>query len=68
MFYHRILKCFILIDLKIGNVSHQDIGQMNMYLNYFKKEENSIEDNVHIGIVLGTGKDKLTIEYALGGN
>ena len=66
VFYHRILKCFVLIDLKIGKVDHQDIGQMNMYLNYFKKEENS-SDNAPIGIVLGTGKNKLTIEYALGG-
>ena len=39
VFYHRILKCFVLIDLKVGNVTHQDIGQMNLYLNYFNKEE-----------------------------
>jgi predicted nuclease of restriction endonuclease-like (RecB) superfamily len=40
VFYHRILKCFVLIDLKIGEADHMDIGQMNMYLNYFKTEEN----------------------------
>ena len=67
VFYHRILKCFVLIDLKIGKVTHQDIGQMNLYLNYFKKEECSKEDNPPIGIILGSEKDKLTVEYALGG-
>src|SRR3989344_4213539 len=45
VFYHKILKCFVLIDLKIGKVNHNDIGQMNMYLNYFKKEEVSKGDN-----------------------
>ena len=67
VFYHRILRCFILIDLKIGRVTHQDIGQMNMYLNYFKKEESDIHDNSPIGIILGSEKEKLTVEFALGG-
>ena len=56
VFYHRILKCFILIDLKTGKVNHSDIGQMNMYLNYFKEEENGPEDNQPIGIVLSADK------------
>jgi len=67
VFYNRILKCFILIDLKIGKISHQDIGQMNMYLNYFKKEESNKDDNPPIGIILGNEKEKVTVEYALGG-
>ena len=67
VFYHRILKCFVLIDLKIGKVNHQDVGQMNLYLNYFKKEENSRGDNEPIGILLGTDKDKVVVEYAIGG-
>lgn len=67
VFYHRILRCFVLIDLKIGEVNHQDVGQMNLYLNYFKKEENSLGDNDPIGILLGTDKDKLIMEYATGG-
>ena len=66
VFYHRILNCFVLIDLKVGKVNHQDIGQMNLYLNYFKKEENSENDNEPIGIILGAEKDHFTIEYALG--
>ena len=66
VFYHRILKCFVLIDLKAGKINHQDIGQMNLYLNYFKKEENSENDNEPIGIILGAEKDHFIIEYALG--
>lgn len=64
VFYHRILKCFVLIDLKRGEVDHQDIGQMNMYLNYFQKEENQEDDNPAIGLVLGAYKDHILMEYA----
>lgn len=64
VFYHRILKCFVLIDLKKGAVKHQDIGQMNMYMGYFAKEENAPDDNPPIGIVLGHNKDELMVEYA----
>lgn len=64
VFYHRILKCFVLIDLKRGEIDHQDIGQMNLYLNYFKKEEASEGDNEPIGIVLGAYKDHILMEYA----
>jgi len=67
VFYHRILKCFILIDLKIGRVNHSDIGQMNMYLNYFKNEENTKNDNPPIGIILAADKDEIMVKYALGG-
>lgn len=67
LFYHRILKCFVLIDLKIGEVKHQDIGQMNMYLNYFKKEECEKDDNEPIGLILSAEKHDVTVEYALGG-
>ena len=67
VFYHRILKCFILIDLKIGEVKHTDIGQMNMYLNYFKEEENVENDNPPIGIILAASKDEIMVRYATGG-
>lgn len=67
VFYHRILKCFVLIDLKTKHVKHQDIGQMNMYLNYFKSEENTVGDNPPIGIVLGADKNDILVEYAIGG-
>jgi predicted nuclease of restriction endonuclease-like (RecB) superfamily len=64
VFYHHILKCFVLFDLKRGEIEHNDIGQMNMYLNYFKKEENTEGDNEPIGIVLGAYKDHILVEYA----
>lgn len=64
VFYHRILKCFVLIDLKRGEIEHNDIGQMNLYLNYFRKEENTKGDKEPIGIVLGAYKDHVLVEYA----
>lgn len=66
VFYHRILKCFVLIDLKRGEVKHSDIGQMNMYLNYFSYEENVEDDKEPIGIILTAEKDHVMVEYALG--
>lgn len=67
VFYHRILKCFVLIDLKIGEAKHEHIGQMNMYLNYFKEEENMNDDNEPIGIILVAAKDEIMVKYATGG-
>lgn len=67
VFYHRILKCFVLIDLKTKQVRPNDIGQMNLYLNYFKSEENVEGDNVPIGIILSAAKDEVLVEYATGG-
>lgn len=64
VFYHRILKCFVLVELKRGEVTHQDVGQMNLYLNYFRKEQNTEGDNLPIGIVLGASKHNILIEYA----
>ncbi len=64
VFYHRILKCFVLIDIKRGAVKHKDIGQMNMYMGYFAKEENVEGDNPPIGIVMSHYKDELLVEYA----
>lgn len=67
VFYHRILKCFVLLDLKINELEHGDIGQMNLYLNYFKKEENMPDDNEPIGIILTAHKNDILVEFALGG-
>ena len=64
VFYHRILKCFVLIDLKRGEVQHEDIGQMNLYLNYFREELNTEGDTEPIGNVLGAYEDKLMVKYA----
>ena len=57
----------MLIDLKIQKIKHWDIWQMNMYLNYFKKEEMTEWDNEPIGIILAKDKEHAVVEYALGG-
>jgi predicted nuclease of restriction endonuclease-like (RecB) superfamily len=67
VFYHRILKCHILLDLKIGAFGHADAGQMNMYLNYYRKNEISEGDNPPVGIILCAQKDDSLVEYATGG-
>ena len=67
VFYHCILKCYVLIDLKRAEIKHGDIGQMNLYLNYFKTEICQPDDNPPVGIVLGARKDELLMEYALQG-
>lgn len=64
VFYHRILRCFVLIDLKLGEVQHHDIGQMNLYLGYFANEENAEGDGPPVGIILSRQKDELLVEYA----
>ena len=64
VFYHAILKCYVLIDLKRSGVKHYDIGQMNMYLGYFANEVSQSDDNKPIGIVLGHSKNELVVEYA----
>lgn len=67
VFYHVILKCYVLMDLKVKAVKHQDIGQMNLYLNYFAVEKNEKTDNPPIGIILSKYKGDITVEYALRG-
>jgi len=67
VFYHYILKCFVLIDLKSDKLEHYDVGQMNMYINYFKTEVSQAEDNPPIGIILAADKDEILVEYATGG-
>ena len=64
VFYHTILKCYVLIDLKRAGVKHYDIGQMNMYLGYFANEVSQNDDNKPIGIVLCHSKNELVVEYA----
>ena len=67
VFYHCILKCYVLIDLKRAEIKHYDFGLMNLYLNFFKTEVCQPDDNPPIGIVLGAKKDELLMEYALQG-
>ena len=65
-FYHRILKCHVLIDIKTRKFQHTDAGQMNFYLNYFKDNELGDGDNPPIGIILCTDKKSSTVKYATG--
>lgn len=67
IFYNKILKAYILIDLKSEKFQADNVGQMNMYLNYFKTEINDEEDIEPIGIILCAEKDEVVAEYALGG-
>lgn len=65
VFYNRILKCFVIIDLKIGKVTHGDIGQMQMYVNYYDREVKSSEENETVGILLSTEKNRTIVKYTL---
>lgn len=65
IFYNRLLKCFVIIDLKIGKVSHQDIGQMQMYVNYYDRKIKNDEENPTVGILLSTQKNKTVVKYTL---
>jgi predicted nuclease of restriction endonuclease-like (RecB) superfamily len=65
VFYNRILQSFVLIDLKIGELKHQDLGQMQMYVNYYDREKRLPYENKTIGIVICRLKDDAVIEYTL---
>lgn len=65
VFYHYILKCFVLLDLKTGDLTHQDIGQMQMYVNYYTKEKMLDGDNPPIGIILCSDKSDALVKYTI---
>lgn len=65
VFYNRILKSFVLIDLKIGELKHQDIGQMQMYVNYYDREIRLNDENKTIGLILCQNKSEAVVEYTL---
>ena len=67
VFYHRILKCHVLVELKLEGFNHENIGQLNTYLNWYKENEMSEGDNPPIGILLCTEKDHALVKYALAG-
>ena len=66
IFYNRLAKCFVIIDLKIGKLTHQDIGQMQMYVNYYRKTQMVEGENAPIGILLCADKDEAVVEMTLG--
>lgn len=65
VFYHIKLKCYVLIDIKIGKVEYEHIGQMKLYLGYYTIEVNDENDNEPIGLILSEGKDDVMVEYAM---
>ena len=67
VFYNKILRAYVLIELKTTKLTPEAVGQINMYLNYYASEVNDPDDNPPIGIILCTEKDSITAEYALGG-
>lgn len=67
VFYHRILKCHVLFDLKIGQFDHADAGQMNLYLNYYRENEMLEGDALPVGVILCAQKNRALVHYATGG-
>ncbi|GHT11658.1 hypothetical protein AGMMS4956_05040 [Bacteroidia bacterium] len=65
VFYHYILKCFVIIDLKMDDLTHQDLGQMQMYVNYYTREMMNEGDNPPIGIILCADKSEAVVRYTL---
>jgi len=65
VFYNRLLKCFVLIDLKLGKIKHQDVGQMQMYVNYYDRFVKTKEENLTIGILLSKDKNEALVEITL---
>ena len=68
LFYHRALRCFLLIDLKVGRLSQQDIGQMLLYTGYYEAEEMREGENPPVGLILCTDKNDAVVRYTLTGN
>jgi predicted nuclease of restriction endonuclease-like (RecB) superfamily len=67
LFYHRILKCHVVVELKVDKFRHEYASQLNMYLNYFKHEEMAPDDNAPVGILLCAEKGNTQVKYATAG-
>jgi hypothetical protein len=65
VFYNFLLKCFVLIDLKIGRLEHQDVGQMDMYLRMFDQLKRGVGDNPTVGLILCAEKDEVVARYSI---
>lgn len=66
VFYHAVLKCYVLIELKTGKLTHQDLGQLQLYVNYFDHERRSAGDNPTLGLILCADKNDAVVRYTLG--
>ena len=67
LFYHRRLRCLVVIDLKLGKFTHADAGQMHLYLNYARAHWTHADENPPVGVILCTQKDSAVVHYALEG-
>ena len=65
MFYNRLLRCYVLIDLKIGELTHQDLGQMQMYVNYYDRYVKHDDEHPTVGIILCRKKKDALVEITL---
>jgi predicted nuclease of restriction endonuclease-like (RecB) superfamily len=66
VFYHTLLKCYVLIELKVGKLTHQDLGQLQLYVNYFDHKRRTKGDNPTLGLILCTDKNDAVVRYTLG--
>lgn len=66
VFYHTILKCFVIVELKTGKLAHQDLGQLQLYVNYYDRERRTEGDNPTLGLILCTDKNDTVVRYTLG--
>lgn len=66
VFYHTVLKCYIVLDLKVGKLTHQDLGQLELYVNYYDRERLTAGDNPTLGLILCTDKNDAVVRYTLG--
>jgi predicted nuclease of restriction endonuclease-like (RecB) superfamily len=66
VFYHTVLKCYVLIDLKVGKLTHADLGQIQFYVNYFDRERLTSGDNPTLGLILCSDKNEAVVRYTLG--
>ncbi len=65
VFYHIVLKCYVLLDLKVGKLAHQDLGQLQLYVNYYDREKRTPGDNPTLGLILCTDKNDAVVKYTL---
>jgi predicted nuclease of restriction endonuclease-like (RecB) superfamily len=66
VFYHVVLKCYVLLDLKVGKLTHGDLGQLQLYVNYYDREKRTAGDNPTLGLILCTDKNDAVVKYTLG--
>ena len=65
VFYNYMLRCFVLVDLKMGKLTHQDVGQMDMYVRMYEKQHKQPDDNPTIGLILCTEKNETVAKYSV---